>query len=86
MFCRVLGIPEPHLSAKEETNTGEIDLQRVGREVCPSSPGTCGGEPPCTRSQSQGCVVWPDWACRPVSLLVGGEKCWLRQMVPSFLY
>lgn len=36
MFCRVLGIPEPHLSVREETNIGEKDQQRVGRQPGPA--------------------------------------------------
>lgn len=32
MFCRILGIPKPYLSARAETNVGEVDLQRVGRQ------------------------------------------------------
>lgn len=68
MSYRVLGIPEPHLSARGEANTGETDLQRVGREVCRCGLGRCGREPPCGRSQSQGCAVWPSGARRLVSL------------------
>lgn len=67
MFCRALGIPEPHLSAREETNTGEKDLQRVGRQ-----PGLARGgleENPIVADRSHK-AMWSDLACRQVSLLV----------------
>lgn len=32
MFYRVLGIPEPHLPARDETDVGEKGLQRVGKK------------------------------------------------------
>lgn len=33
VFGRVLGIPEPHLSARGKTDIGEIDLRRVGLQL-----------------------------------------------------
>lgn len=43
MFWRILGIPDPHLPTREETNIGEIDLMV---EICCSSARWFGEEPP----------------------------------------
>lgn len=43
VFWRILGIPEPHLPTREETDIGEIDLIV---EICCSSARWFGEEPP----------------------------------------
>lgn len=76
MFWGVLGIPEPHPSAREESNAGEKGLQRVGgkpgRRGLPFQHGAVWKRTARGRSRSQGFVARPDLACRQVSLLVRG--------------
>lgn len=70
VFWRILGIPEPHLPTREETDIGEIDLIV---EICCSSARWFGEEPPEIDFNHKAVYCGPIWPADR-SLLGRGQE------------